>query len=248
MLEKLEGLPSNVVGVKAIGAVSEKDYLQVIDPLVDQARSEGRTIRFLYQFGPEFDHMTSDGAWEDAKLGLTSIGVFEACAVVTDIPWIRQSVNLARFLMPCPVRVFSNAELADGAAWLASLPVHEGLSHRLLSDVGVLVVEPKDRLRKADFDALGRVVDPWIAEHGELHGLVIRTPEFPGWKDLSSFLRHVTFIHDHHRKVRRVALAADSKFADLIPRIAEHFSTAEIRHFAYVELEEAIAWASAGQG
>jgi hypothetical protein len=246
MLEKIEGLPSNVVGVQAIGAVSEKDYLQVIEPLVDQARREGRTIRFVYQFGPEFDHMTSDGAWEDAKLGLTSLRVFEGCAVVTDVPWIRQSVNLARFLVPCPVRVFANAELAAGAAWLESLPESGGLSHRLLSDFGVLVVEPHGPLRAVDFDALARVVDPWIADHGELHGLVIHAPEFPGWKGLSGFVRHVKFLEDHHRKIRRVALAADSKFAELIPKIAERFSTAEIQHFGYADVEAAIAWASAG--
>jgi hypothetical protein len=246
MLEKIEGVPANVVAVKAVGTVSQADYVAVIDPMVHQARSEGRTIRFLYQFGPEFDHITGDGAWKDAKLGLSSMHVFEACAVVTDVAWLSQAVKLARFLMPCPVRVFTNAQLDEGAQWLASLPEPSSVSHRMLSDVGVLVVEPHGRLRASDFDALAHVVDPWIADHGELHGLVIHAPTFPGWKDLSSFVHHVTFVHDHHRKVRKVALAADTKFADVIPRIAEHFSTAEIRHFGYAEVDEAIAWASAG--
>ena len=126
MLATIEGLPSNVLGVRAIGTVSEEDYLQVIAPVVDQARRERQLICFLYQFGPEFDHFTSDWAWNGARIGRCAIRVFEGCAVVTDIPWILQAVNLARFLMPCPIRVFADADFAAAVAWLESLPEHGG--------------------------------------------------------------------------------------------------------------------------
>jgi hypothetical protein len=51
-------------------------------------------------------------------------------------------------------------------------------------------------------------------------------------------------LHDHHRKINRVALAVDSQLAELAPRAAEHFVHAEIRNFRYEELETAIAWAA----
>jgi hypothetical protein len=63
-----------------------------------------------------------------------------------------------------------------------------------------------------------------------------------------SLLRHVRFVRDHHRKVPRVALAADSKLASLAPPLAEHFVQAEVRGFRYDELESAIAWAAGPAG
>lgn len=246
MLEILTGLPAKVVGVKAVGTVSKDDYLNVMEPLLDQARSEGRRLRFLYQFGPEFDHFSPGGVWEDTRLGFSSMRLFEGCAIVTDVGWLRQAVNFASVLMPCPVRVFDNDQLDAAAAWLETLPQGGHLTHRLDTDLGVLVIEPHGPLRAADFDTLSLVVDPWIAKHGELHGLVVHTENFPGWDKLASVLRHIRFIHDHHRKIGRIALVADTKLADLAPQVTEHFVRAELRHFPYDQLEQAIAWAAEG--
>ena len=55
MLEILEGLPAGVAGLKAIGKVTDEDYTQVFEPMLDEARREGRSLRRLYQFGPEFE-------------------------------------------------------------------------------------------------------------------------------------------------------------------------------------------------
>jgi hypothetical protein len=48
---------------------------------------------------------------------------------------------------------------------------------------------------------------------------------------------------DGVKAVGRVALASDSRLADLAPRLAEHLAQAEIRRFGYDALEEAVAWA-----
>jgi hypothetical protein len=91
---------------------------------------------------------------------------------------------------------------------------------------------------------LGEAIE-WLRSlpHGDLQAIVIHAREFPGWENLGSFLRHVRFVRDRHRKVRRVALAADGEFLHLAPRIADHFVQAEVRSFGYDELQEAIAWA-----
>jgi len=74
-------------------------------------------------------------------------------------------------------------------------------------------------------------------------GRVIHAREFPGWENVGSFLRHLQFVRDHHRKVKRIALAADAKLASLAPKVAEHFIQAEVKSFGYDELDSAIAWA-----
>jgi hypothetical protein len=107
------------------------------------------------------------------------------------------------------------------------------------------VVEVTDPLRAQDFDALAATADAWLATHDELPGVVVHARTFPGWENIGGLLRHMRFVRDHHRAVRRVALAADTRLAELVPRLAEHFVKAEIRHFGYDELDEAVAWATA---
>lgn len=243
MLERLKDLPPGIIGVKASDRVTKEDYQQTLVPLIDEARREGRRIRFLYEFGPEFDRFSAGGAWQDARIGLRSMRLFEGCAIVSDVGWIRGASELMGFWMPCPVRVFRGDERGRAVDWLASLPEGGGVSHRLVPDRGVIVAEIDSPLRVQDFDALALTADAWIEAHGQLRGLVLHAREFPGWETAGSFLRHVQFVRDHHRKVLRIALATDSKLASLAPRLAEHFVEAEIGRFDYDELDRAIAWA-----
>ena len=98
MIEKLKDLPAGIDGVRAIGKISKEDYEQVFVPLLDDARREGRHIRFLYQLGPEFEGFTPGAAWEDAKIGLHFLRLFDGCALVTDLAWIRELTRTGRLL------------------------------------------------------------------------------------------------------------------------------------------------------
>lgn len=243
MLERVKGAPAGVDAVKAIGSVSKSDYQSVVEPLIEGARREGRRIRILCEFGPEFTSFTPGAAWEDLKVGTGAMRLFEGCAVVSDVGWIRESTRLTSFLMPCPVRVFGSRERDEALRWLTSLPEGPGISHRL-TESEVLVVEVEQPLRAPDFDALAWTVDSWLRTHAELAGVVIHAREFPGWENIGGLIRHVRFIRDHHRKVRKIALAADSKIATLVPQLANHFVQAEVRRFEYDELNDALAWAA----
>lgn len=243
MLEQLKDLPPGIDGLKATGKITKDDYECIFEPLVDRARREGRRLRFLYDLGPKFEGFTPGAAWEDAKLGLRSIRLFDGCAIVSDLGWVREATRFIGFLMPCPVQVFSNRERDRAIEWLRALPEGIAASHRLLPELGVIVVEIKQALRAQDFDALAVTADTWIEARGDLQGIVLHAPEFPGWENFGSLLRHIQFVRDHHRKVKKVALSADSKLASLMPHLGEHFVKAEVRSFAYDELESAIKWA-----
>jgi len=247
MLKKLDDMPEGVIGLEAIGTLTKEDYDRAFEPILDEARREGQRVRMLFQLGPEFDKFSAGAAWEDARFGVGALRLMAGCAVVTDVGWVRQSVQFAGMLLPCPLRVFANEDRSEAAAWLASLPAGGKLEHRMVSDLGVLVVEPKGPLSVTDFEQLALVVDPWIAAHDGLNGLVIHVGKFPGWDNLGSFIRHVQFIRNHHHKLRRVALAADTKLADFIPQLTDHFVAAEVKHFGYDEVDAAIAWAGEQQ-
>jgi hypothetical protein len=123
----------------------------------------------------------------------------------------------------------------------ADLTAH--ISHRLLPESGVIVVEIKGALRASDFASLAATADAWIGTHGTLNGLVLHAHHFPGWESLRSVISHVRFVRDHHREVKRIALVTDSRLASLTSQIAEHFVAAKIEVFGYEKLEAATAWA-----
>lgn len=245
MLERIDNLPPDVWGLRAKGKVSREDYEQVVLPELEEARRRGQRLRLVYELGPEFSGFTPGAAWEDFRVGLRYLRLFERCAVVTDIDWVRATTRGAATLMPCPVRVFANNAFQDAIDWLTS-PHDALLTFRMLPDRGVVVVEPHGRLRAEDFDALDAAADTWIeSADGSLRGLVVHAREFPGWENLGSLLRHVRFVRDHHRKIRRVAVAVDGTVAQIAPALIEHFVQAELKQFSADDLEPAIVWAGA---
>lgn len=116
------------------------------------------------------------------------------------------------------------------------------LSHQLLEDEGILIVEPRQKLQKEDFAKLASVVDPWVERNGDLRGLVIKVEHFPGWSDFAALVGHLRFVQDHHRKIARVAAVTDSRFLEIAPRVASHFVHAEVKHFDYDQADAAMDW------
>jgi hypothetical protein len=247
MLELIRDLPAGIDGIRAVGEVNRHDYDRVVQPLLDKARSEGRRLRLLYHLGPEFTGFTAGAVWEDLQVGIRYLRLLERCAIVSDHDWIRRTSQAMALLMPCPLRIFRDNDRPQAIEWLAA-QAQSSLRYRMLPDRGVLVIEPSGPLRSEDFDLLATVVDPWIEQTGELPGIVVHVREFPGWQNVGSFIRHVRFVRDHHRKVRRVALAANSRIAELVPTFADVFVSAEIRRFEYEDEERAIEWAATGSG
>lgn len=132
MLEKIVDLPPGIQGLKATGKITKEDYEGVFEPLVDEARRDGRRLRFLYDLGSEFEGFTPSAAWEDAKMGIRSMRLFDGCAIVSDIGWARESARLMRFLMPCPVQVFANSEHESAVEWLSSLHEEAATTHHII--------------------------------------------------------------------------------------------------------------------
>jgi hypothetical protein len=118
------------------------------------------------------------------------------------------------------------------------------IHHEFLLDQGILIVMPQGPLEKADFETLTPIVDAFIADRGKLNGLMIYVETFPGWSDFAALVTHLTFVKDHHRHIAKVAAVTDSGFLSILPRIADHFVHAEVRHFDYGDKQDAQAWLS----
>lgn len=110
----------------------------------------------------------------------------------------------------------------------------------------IATLEPDGPLSEQDFVSVAKQVDAMIEESGRLNGIVIHAKSFPGWDSIAALTAHLKFVHDHHRKVSRVALSTESVAAHIAEIFATHFVAAEIKIFSYDELDQATQWAISG--
>jgi len=120
MIELIEGLPGNALGLQAKGEVTGEDYERVVIPAVHQLREESEKIRLLYVLGDEFDGFTAAAMWDDTKVGLEHPFSWERIAVVTDQDSYRRLFRGVGFLIPAKVRVFDLAQLDEAKGWIAA--------------------------------------------------------------------------------------------------------------------------------
>ena len=118
MLELIEGLPKNVVGIAASGKVTMQDCHDVLVPAIAKSLKWHDKIRLYYELNSRFP----GSAWDDLDLGLEHASCCERVAIVTDIGWVRLTVKAVRFLIPAKIRVFSTDQAEEGRAWITARP------------------------------------------------------------------------------------------------------------------------------
>lgn len=120
MLEQIGDLPDSAIGFSAKGIVTKADYETIVIPAVEAKFSKYKKVRFLYHIGHDFTKFESGALWDDAKIGFKHLKSWDRIAVVTDVDWIRTAVNIFAFLLPGPVRVFHNVEIAEALSWIST--------------------------------------------------------------------------------------------------------------------------------
>ncbi|HME78361.1 MAG TPA: STAS/SEC14 domain-containing protein [Mycobacterium sp.] len=110
----------------------------------------------------------------------------------------------------------------------------------------ILLVRPTSALEKDDFVQLAKAVDPHIEASGDLAGLIIEAPAFPGWESFGAMVTHFRFVRDHQKHIKKVAVVTDSALGDIAPHLASHFVSAQIKHFPAGQVEEATQWIISG--
>ena len=119
MIEILEDFPDDIVGFAAKGQVTRRDYEQVLIPKVEAALQRHHKLRLYYELGSQFAGIDAGAAWEDAKIGVEHLTRWERVAVVTDVDWMKHTINAFRFVMPGQRRVFPTAQTAEARTWIA---------------------------------------------------------------------------------------------------------------------------------
>ena len=116
------------------------------------------------------------------------------------------------------------------------------IEHTLDTAHSILYVRPKSRSSKATLRNSRKRSTPTLNETGDLAGLIIEAPTFPGWESLGAMAAHFRFVRDHHKHIKKIGVVTDSALGKVAEHLASHFVSAEIRHFPAGELEAAKQW------
>ena len=118
MIELIDGLPNNVVGISVTGRVTKEECRDILAPAVQKSLRWRDNIRLYYELGSRFP----GSGWDDLDLGFEHASRCERIAIVTDIAWVRLTVKAIRFLIPGAIRVFATIEAPQARAWIAARP------------------------------------------------------------------------------------------------------------------------------
>lgn len=230
-----------VIRATVTGQLHESDYHH-LTPQIEQLLKRHAAVRMLVHLS-DFKGWSPGAAWEDAKLGFHHLADFERLAVVGDRRWEEWMTRLARPFTLADVRYFEPPEMEKALAWISE-PSHPHLGISIEEDQRLVRVRPTGRLSKDDFLRLAGEIDPLIEKWGALNGLVIESRDFPGWESVGALIRHISFVSDHHRKIRRIAVVTDSRLGAIAENIAGRFVAARIKQFELEDLDVALAWAA----
>jgi len=118
MLELIDGLPGNIVGIAVSGRLTLQDCHDVLVPAMQRSLKRHDKIRLYYELNSRFP----GAAWDDLELGLEDLSRCERVAIVTDVGWVRLTVKALRFLIPSEIRVFPTVQADEGRAWIRARP------------------------------------------------------------------------------------------------------------------------------
>ncbi len=237
MIEIIQGLPIGTVGFTFIGEIKGFDYDNVLVPEIDQAIHQYDQIKALLIFGSEFKGYTLEAAWDDTSLGLRHWDGFERIAVVTDVPWLRQSIRAIGVLLPYPVRLFNAGEDEKARRWLS-----ESLGTIHLDQQGdVISIEMIGRLDSAVYQ---RIEDDLANAFSRTDNprLLLNLREFDGWLGLGALSQHLALIRDYRAIPKRVAVVGAQRWQHAAQRLMARFVNAETRYFDSSVLLEAQEW------
>jgi hypothetical protein len=120
MLQFINDLPENIVGIHAIGEVTKEDIDTVLIPRLDDLVKRQGEINYLLVLETDAQNFTAGAWWDDIKVGLKHFTKWKKVAVVTDqksVEWFTN--NIFRFLIPGTSKGFSLEQLDEAVRWIA---------------------------------------------------------------------------------------------------------------------------------
>jgi hypothetical protein len=120
MIEILPESHDNVLGIKAVGTITDKDYKEVIIPKLDSILSEYGKSKFLYYLSDEFKGFELGAMWDDLKYAGGHNDKFDKVALVGGSRWMQWISNVCGHFVSGEMKTFDMDELDEAWQWINS--------------------------------------------------------------------------------------------------------------------------------
>jgi|GEM_PF-1503980 hypothetical protein len=117
MMETIEGLPDNVVGIVVKGRATRRDCDRVLAPAIQRCREWHYKLRLYFEIRSRYP----GALWDDLDPGLAPAPLWERAAIVSDVAWVRYAVTALRLLIASEVRVFTLSQVPEALSWISAV-------------------------------------------------------------------------------------------------------------------------------
>lgn len=119
MIHHLPDLPTNIVGFKAIGEITEVDFSETVMPKVQALIDKTGKLNYLLVLETSVKNFTL-GSWiKDAMMGIKHLTKWNRAAIVSDVEAIRTFTNFFSYLMPGEFKGFEHKDLDRAIDWVS---------------------------------------------------------------------------------------------------------------------------------
>ena len=119
MITQIEKLPSNMVGFRASGNVTEHDFSEIVMPTVKELIKTTDKLNYMLVLDTSLKNFTA-GAWfDDAMMGIKYLSKWKRAAIVSDIDAIRTFTEIFSILMPEEFKGFEHKEEQKATDWVS---------------------------------------------------------------------------------------------------------------------------------
>ena len=119
MLQFINDLPDDVVGIHAIGEVTKDDFDRVLIPRIEDLSKRQGEIKYLLVLETDVSNFTLAAWWKDLVLGLKHFTEWKRIAVVSDQKGVEWFTDVFTIATPGSSKGFKPEEIEEAKAWLA---------------------------------------------------------------------------------------------------------------------------------
>ncbi|MDX5347130.1 MAG: STAS/SEC14 domain-containing protein [Hymenobacteraceae bacterium] len=116
MIQLLEEPKDELVMLKMVSKLDQKDYDQVVPFLEKQIKQYGKIKVYLEI--EDLEGMTAQAMWQEVKFDLSHRTDFAKIAITGDAEWLEWLARVSSYLIPAPIRHFKLSDKAAALQWL----------------------------------------------------------------------------------------------------------------------------------
>jgi len=120
MITVLPESKGDILIVKAVDKLTDKDYKDVLIPRLESIISEHGKARCLLDMGDEFHGWEAAALWDDTRFGLAHRNDFKKMGVIGGPRWVEWGLKLATKIVSGEIRSFSPDEREAAIDWIKS--------------------------------------------------------------------------------------------------------------------------------